>query len=304
MQVEKNGEAWYFEPGNENMYYLGRPADAFQVMRERALGVSNLDFKRIEEGKRVDLQGRILLKVEDEGRAYYYFPGDNKLHYLGRPVDAFRIMRELGLGISEKDFAMLRTSNIKKEKKVPFTSQAPSGDWSNPRFQDGCEEASALMAMAWVQGREVDISNAEAEILELSFFAEKEHGEYRDQSIDDTARLIRDFYKYKNYEIKEGTIEDVISALQGNHLVIMPFNGQKLGNPFFTPPGPINHMALVHAYDETTGEFVVNDPGTRNGRNYKYKKEIIDQAWREFPTGYHEEILEEKKRMIVVWSES
>src|SRR3989344_4812592 len=32
---------------------------------------------------------------------------------------------------------------------MPFTSQAPNGEWSDPRHQDGCEEAAALMAAEW-----------------------------------------------------------------------------------------------------------------------------------------------------------
>ena len=40
------------------------------------------------------------------------------------------------------------------DNKVPFSSQAPLSDWSDPKQQDACEEASALMAMAWVEGIE------------------------------------------------------------------------------------------------------------------------------------------------------
>ncbi|MEA2088394.1 MAG: serine protease, partial [Patescibacteria group bacterium] len=34
LQVEKNGEGWYVYPDNKKKYYLGRPADAFNVMRK------------------------------------------------------------------------------------------------------------------------------------------------------------------------------------------------------------------------------------------------------------------------------
>jgi hypothetical protein len=54
---------------------------------------------------------------------------------------------------------------------VPFTSQAPLGQWKDERQQDGCEEASAAMAMAWV-GNEKNISreNWRLRILILSNF--------------------------------------------------------------------------------------------------------------------------------------
>src|SRR3989339_24299 len=49
------------------------------------------------------LSGKILLQVEDAGQAWYVEPGTGKRAFLGRPDDAFRIMRELGLGISDVD---------------------------------------------------------------------------------------------------------------------------------------------------------------------------------------------------------
>lgn len=36
LQVEENGEAWYVDPSNSVRYYLGRPDDAFAIMRECA----------------------------------------------------------------------------------------------------------------------------------------------------------------------------------------------------------------------------------------------------------------------------
>ncbi len=37
LQVENNGEAWYLEPVTKQRAFLGRPADAFRVMRELGL---------------------------------------------------------------------------------------------------------------------------------------------------------------------------------------------------------------------------------------------------------------------------
>ncbi len=52
------------------------------------------------------LSGRILLQVESHGEAWYVYGG--KRYYLGRPVNAFNIMRYLGLGISDNDFSKLQ----------------------------------------------------------------------------------------------------------------------------------------------------------------------------------------------------
>ena len=47
LQVEARGEAWYVNPDNLHRYYLGRPADAFTVIRELGVGISNNDLAQI-----------------------------------------------------------------------------------------------------------------------------------------------------------------------------------------------------------------------------------------------------------------
>jgi hypothetical protein len=70
-------------------------------MRSLGLGVSNTDINSfLKNGARSNLSGRILLQVQDKGQAYYVNPANLKLYYLGRPTDAFSVMRSLGLGIS------------------------------------------------------------------------------------------------------------------------------------------------------------------------------------------------------------
>lgn len=107
LQVESNGEGWYVNPENSQRYYLGRPADAFRIMRELGLGISNKDFDSFKGKAPKRLSGRILLKVEDSGKAYYVYPDDLQMYYLGRPRDAFGLMRNLGLGISNTDLALV-----------------------------------------------------------------------------------------------------------------------------------------------------------------------------------------------------
>lgn len=50
LAVEQNGEAWYVNPENLKKYYLGRPADAFEIMRELSLGINNKNLNNIAIG--------------------------------------------------------------------------------------------------------------------------------------------------------------------------------------------------------------------------------------------------------------
>lgn len=105
--VESNGEAWYVNPLNEEKYFLGSPLEAFNLMQNVALGITNQDFNAFVGKVPARLSGEILLKVEDSGRAYYVNPVNMKLYYLGRPADAFKVMRELGLGITNANLATI-----------------------------------------------------------------------------------------------------------------------------------------------------------------------------------------------------
>src|SRR3989338_4728258 len=49
------------------------------------------------------LMGKILLRVQHKGEAWYINPDNGQRYFLGRPQDAFNLMRALGLGISDDD---------------------------------------------------------------------------------------------------------------------------------------------------------------------------------------------------------
>ena len=109
LQVQDKGQAWYVNPVDGKRYYLGRPADAFSVMQRLGLGISNDNFSELQENPAAwrRLAGRILIKTEDKGKAYYFDPLSLDLHYLGRPQDAFNVMRQLGLGITNANLGQI-----------------------------------------------------------------------------------------------------------------------------------------------------------------------------------------------------
>jgi hypothetical protein len=166
LKVEDSGKAYYVHPQKETMHYLGRPADAFQVMREQGVGITTKDLEKIPVGldnlsgadtdndglsdlfedaiatdknnpdtdgdgynDKQELtdnynpkgggvlshdlnfttthKGKIFLQVEGKGEAWYINPNNGKRYFLGRPADAFNVMRQLSLGISNNDFSTM-----------------------------------------------------------------------------------------------------------------------------------------------------------------------------------------------------
>lgn len=49
------------------------------------------------------LLGKILIRVENNGEAWYVNPDDGQRYFMGRPQDAFDLMKSLGLGITDVD---------------------------------------------------------------------------------------------------------------------------------------------------------------------------------------------------------
>jgi hypothetical protein len=111
LQVEEHGEAWYVNPDTKKRHFLGRPDDAFNLMRQLGIGVSEADYYSFNNYAPQRLSGKILLRVHANGEAYYVNPVDLKMHFLGRPVDAFNVMRTLGLGITNSNLARIESEN-------------------------------------------------------------------------------------------------------------------------------------------------------------------------------------------------
>lgn len=110
LKVEGKGEAFYVNPTDGAAYYLGRPSNAFEIMRFLSLGISEDNFAKLQAGDHgllARLEGKIVLRVAKDGEAWYLPLKSKTPLYLGRPADAFRIMREQGIGISDSNLSKL-----------------------------------------------------------------------------------------------------------------------------------------------------------------------------------------------------
>jgi len=113
LQVEERGQAWYLEPVTKQKHFMGRADDAFSLMRRFGLGISNSNLDKFLATKAPSkFSGRIFLAVERNGEAYYVNTVDSKLYYLGRPADAYQMMRDLALGISNENIRQIPVAEI------------------------------------------------------------------------------------------------------------------------------------------------------------------------------------------------
>jgi hypothetical protein len=195
----------------------------------------------------------------------------------------------------------LEVAKPKSWENVFFTSQAPTGEWTKSEFQNGCEEASALMVATWRTGRTYTQDEAKRELIAMARFQEKVIGQGIDTDVADTAQLLlAGYFDITDYKIAYDFTLDELRRATAEGLIIIPTNGQALKNPNFTQPGPLQHMLVITGYDAATQEFITNDPGTRKGAGYRYPEATLYAAIREYPTGKHLPIKTERKAMILV----
>ncbi|MDO8565612.1 MAG: C39 family peptidase [Candidatus Moranbacteria bacterium] len=186
-------------------------------------------------------------------------------------------------------------------ENVPFTVQAPFGEWDVVTFQDGCEEAALVMVAHWLSGKPLTREIAKKEIMDLAGFEDKKYGQSIDTSAEDTQKLLMEYYGVTTSELRTDILmTDIQETLAIGAIVIVPADGRKLMNPNYKQPGPTTHMLVVIGYDAGKKEFIANDSGTRKGQGYRYKEDILYEAIRNYPTGDHLPIRGIHKDMIVV----
>ena len=153
---------------------------------------------------------------------------------------------------------------------IPFTSQAPTANWDLVHNED-CEEAAAVMANAYLTGNTAVVlpaAQVETEMTNLNNWENQHFGYYLDTTAQETAQMIEAVYGL-NATVQTGySLQDVKDQLNMHHVVIIPVDGQIIGNPNYTAPGPIYHMLVIRGY--TSAELITDDSGTRKGQNYPY----------------------------------
>jgi hypothetical protein len=180
---------------------------------------------------------------------------------------------------------------------VPFSSQAPLGQW-DAFHEEACEEASLLMLKYYLDGKTLTPEVAEKEIQAMLAYEIKHYGKYEDSDAQEIVRLAEDFYGLQNLRVVyDFSQEDLKKYLSLGRPIIVPAAGRLLGNPNFKAPGPLYHNLVLTGFDGS--KIITNDPGTRKGQNYQYDVSVLYAAIHDFP-GNLRDIEKGRKAMIVV----
>lgn len=168
-----------------------------------------------------------------------------------------------------------------KEITISFTSQAPYSDWREPWY-NACEETSIAMVHTLYTGTPLT-TKAQAKTQIQAIFSIKNTfiGESLDEPAELIASLINDFLPWEAEVLENPTLEELKKEIDANQPVILPVSAPLLQNPHFQGVFPY-HVIVLSGYDDTTEEFIAQEPGTRFGKNYRYSYDTIERAIRDF----------------------
>jgi len=159
--------------------------------------------------------------------------------------------------------------------QVPFIIQAPFANW-DVLHEESCEEASLIMMAHFYNKTPVgDQAQWEKEIQDLVSW-ETTHGYKQDVTMSELAQIAKDYYGLSATAKYNISVDDIKIELATGHPIIVPAAGKILPNPNFRNGGPNYHNLVVTGYDFQG--FITNDPGTRNGENFRYTYDSLFNA--------------------------
>ncbi len=165
--------------------------------------------------------------------------------------------------------------------KMEFSSQAPEGDWSEPWYND-CEEVSIAMVDSFYNNRTLTKAVAKKEILRILDIKEKAFGPSIEEDAEKIVDLVNNFLNsnWKARIVENPTIEQIKKEIDNGNPVILPVDGRKLNNRYYTTTH--YHVFVISGYDDDKKMFIAQDPGTYRGKNYQYSYAIIENAMHDY----------------------
>lgn len=161
---------------------------------------------------------------------------------------------------------------------VPFTPQAPEGNWSEP-WQNACEETSVYMVSSFYADDEIKREEAVAKIKDILATKNETIQVSADESLQTIAELIDTLGLPWHASITyDPTVDDLKAELAEGRPIIVPVFAPELNSPAYQTGGPDYHVLVLVGYDDAEGVFIVNDPGTRTGEGQRFAYDVFMEA--------------------------
>lgn len=174
---------------------------------------------------------------------------------------------------------------LSKQLTLPFTTQAPYGYWAQP-WQDACEEATIVMVDQYYANKKLNPKAAKNQILNVLKIKNNAFGWSLDENAEKIKKIINYYFPWEARIVENPTIEQIKNEIDNNRPIIAPVHGKALQNPFFRSGGPDYHTVIIAGYDEKTNEFIVGEPGTKHGLDYRYAYGTIMNAIHDHVPGF------------------
>jgi hypothetical protein len=169
----------------------------------------------------------------------------------------------------------------KKNLNVPFTTQAPKQDWHEP-WLNACEETSIIMADNFYKDKKISPEQARQQILKVLEIKEQNFGKSKDESMERVAEIINlANLNWTAHVSVNPLLNDIKKELAENRPVIAPVDPRLLKNaPYDTSLK--YHVLVISGYDDDKNQFIVQDPGTKGGKNDRYGYDNFYKAINDF----------------------
>ncbi len=180
---------------------------------------------------------------------------------------------------------------------MPFYAQAPHANWDLP-YQEACEEASVLLVKNLYKNHNWTADQFDQEILKIVEWEKQKFGDYLHTDVEQTVTMVEEYLGLNAKVHEDPSFLEIQQILAKGHLIVAPFAGKKLKNPFYTNGGPRYHMMVVKGYDDAKQQVVTHDVGTRRGANYVYSWERFNEALHDW---HDKDMNLGDKKVIEIW---
>ena len=131
------------------------------------------------------------------------------------------------------------------------------------------------MVEHFLKGTPLNAAGGDAQIHDL-ITVETSEGLGTSITLEQLSALAKSHYGLQGTVLENTSIESIKTALAAGKPVIVGAAGKELAQPYFTAGGPNYHMLVIVGYDGT--DFITNDPGVRQGRDFRYSQSNLFQA--------------------------